>query len=107
VRFASEYSVEDLEIKLDDAIYEQAAQAWQQQPAPREAIESWVIAFCDRREVFKGNEIAKTRFRALLVAFLVTLWTNTDEKDRDLEVEKWLKLAAFTLRYRNIKLGGN
>jgi CRISPR-associated protein Cmr2 len=104
LNFASEYP----EIDLDAAIFEQSAQVWQQHPAPiQDAIEPWTIAFCDRRDVFKGNDATKVRFQEILSAFLDALWINTDSKDLDREVEKWLKLAAFTLRNRYIKLGDN
>ncbi|WP_278586387.1 hypothetical protein [Fischerella thermalis] len=93
--------------ELDSAIFEQAASLWSQHPAPNvEAILPWTKAFCDRRDQFQGDETAKKQFQQYLAEFLKTLWKTTSEIDKDSEVRNWLKLAAFTLRNRDIKLGG-
>jgi CRISPR-associated protein Cmr2 len=100
------------------ALFEQAAQVWEQHPAPVEAaIPAWTIAFCDRRDLFNENEIQQEAFCDQLTAFLRKLWQVTKEADwessdsskiqesqRDREIENWLKLAAFVLRKRYIKL---
>lgn len=91
---------------VDSAIFEQAATLWSQHPAPIEnAITPWTKAFCDRRDHFQGDENAKTQFQQHLATFLANLWQNTPDVNRDLEVQNWLKLAAFTIRNRQIKLG--
>ncbi|WP_337884665.1 type III-B CRISPR-associated protein Cas10/Cmr2 [Fischerella thermalis] len=91
----------------DSAIFEQAASVWSQHPAPiKEAIAPWTKAFCDRRDQFQEDEAAKKQFQQYLAEFLETLWKTTSEIDKDSEVQNWLKLAAFTLRNRDIKLGG-
>jgi CRISPR-associated protein Cmr2 len=88
--------------KLEPAIFEQAATVWEQHPVPiEEAIASWCVAFCDRREKLTDN---KERFRDVLTQLLQELWKTTQEKDRDREVKNWLKLAAFMLRKRDIKI---
>ena len=87
--------------KLEPAIFEQAATVWEQHPAPEGAISAWCVAFCDRREKLTDN---KEKFRELLTQFLTKLWITTKEKDRDREVQNWLKLAAFMLRKRDIKI---
>ncbi|WP_289793230.1 type III-B CRISPR-associated protein Cas10/Cmr2 [Chlorogloeopsis sp. ULAP01] len=92
---------------LDAAIFEQAASLWSQHPAPlKEAITPWTKAFCDRRDQFQGDEVAKNQFQQYLAEFLGALWETTSEIDRDSEIQNWLKLAAFILRNRDIKLGG-
>ncbi|MBU7584155.1 MAG: type III-B CRISPR-associated protein Cas10/Cmr2, partial [Nostoc sp. TH1S01] len=84
---------------LDAAIFEQAASLWGQHPAPiKEAIAPWTKAFCDRRDQFQGDEVAKNQFQQYLAEFLGVLWETTSEIDRDLEVQNWLKLTAFTVR---------
>lgn len=89
------------------ALFEQAAQVWEQHPAPMpEAIVPWVTAFCDRRDLFKDDPEAKQNFHEKLTSFLQDLWHRTSEEDRDCEIQTWLKLAAFVLRNRHIKLGG-
>jgi CRISPR-associated protein Cmr2 len=91
---------------LDAAIFEQAASLWTQHPAPiKEAIAPWTKAFCDRRDQFQGDEVAKTQFQRNLADFLEGLVLTTKEKDPDNEIQNWLKLAAFIKRNRDIKLG--
>ncbi|RUR83491.1 type III-B CRISPR-associated protein Cas10/Cmr2 [Chlorogloeopsis fritschii PCC 9212] len=95
--FSQEYK------RLDAAIFEQAASLWSQHPAPlKEAIAPWTKAFCDRRDQFLGDEVAKNQFQQNLAEFLGALWETTSEIDRDSEVQHWLKLTAFTLRNRDI-----
>ena len=65
---------------------------------------SWCVAFCDRRE--KLIDSNKEKFREALSVFLSQLWITTEAKERDREIQNWLKLAAFVLRKREIKLGG-
>ncbi|MFZ4641561.1 MAG: type III-B CRISPR-associated protein Cas10/Cmr2 [Nodosilinea sp.] len=98
-------SVQDLE----PALFEQAAQIWEQHPVPLEnAIQPWVNAFCDRRDFFKANDEGKQRFNQCLVKFLEQVWETTLEADheRDRQIQNWLKLAAFVLRKRDIQIGG-
>ncbi|MDS3861701.1 type III-B CRISPR-associated protein Cas10/Cmr2 [Thermosynechococcaceae cyanobacterium BACA0444] len=96
-----------LETDLEPALFEQAATVWQQHPAPFEAIEPWTIAFCERREKLNTPELKtlKTKFQDNLANFLISLCQTTSEKERDKEIQRWLKLAAFVLRHREIKLG--
>ena len=92
--------------QIDSAIFEQAAAIWNQHPAPiPKAIAPWTKAFCDRRDQFQGNDAAKNQFQQHLEKFLHALWSTTLDKDLTLEVQSWLKLAAFTIRHRDIKLG--
>lgn len=93
---------------VDSAIFEQAATVWSQHPTPtEEAISPWTKAFCERRDQFLGNEVAKIQFQEDLSKFLTSLWRNSPQADRDEEIQNWLKLAAFTIRTRQIKLGGD
>jgi CRISPR-associated protein Cmr2 len=92
---------------IENSIFEQAANLWNQHPAPvKDAITPWCIAFCERRDIFKGNgdAIIKQRFQACLSKFITQLWETTKESDVSTEVQNWLKIAAFTLRNRNINL---
>nr|WP_242072390.1 type III-B CRISPR-associated protein Cas10/Cmr2 [Microcoleus sp. FACHB-68] len=92
---------------LDAALFEQAATVWSQHPAPvLDAIAPWTQAFCNRRDVFKGDDIRKAKFREALENFLCELWKTTPEKDGEREIQNWLKLAALIIRKREIKLGG-
>jgi CRISPR-associated protein Cmr2 len=94
-------------LQTEAAIFEQASTLWSQHPAPViEAILPWTRAFCDRRDQFLGDELAKKDFQDALSEFLKTLWDMTEEKNRDSEIQNWLKLAAFVKRNREIKLGG-
>ncbi len=91
----------------NSAIFEQAASIWSQHPAPiSTAIQPWTKAFCSRREMFKGDEEARGQFQQQLANFLEDLWQTTLENNRDREIQNWLKLAAFVIRKRTIKLGG-
>lgn len=87
----------------EPALFEQAATVWEQHPAPEGAIDAWVNAFCDRREKLNEPTIKET-FQKALTSFLNELWKTTGEADRDREVQNWLKLAAFMLRKRDIKI---
>ncbi|MBD2016128.1 type III-B CRISPR-associated protein Cas10/Cmr2 [Microcoleus sp. FACHB-53] len=90
---------------VDAALFEQAAQIWSQHPAPQsDAIAPWTQAFCNRRDIFKGNEQAKKDFQQSLKQFLCALQAMTQEEDRDREIQNWLKLAAFVLRKREIDI---
>ncbi|WP_254565494.1 type III-B CRISPR-associated protein Cas10/Cmr2 [Oscillatoria sp. HE19RPO] len=93
--------------KLDCALFEQAAEVWSQHPVPcADAIFHWTTAFCSRREVFKGDDALKVKFQEALSEFLKNLYITTQSKDQETEVKNWLKLAAFVLRSRQIKVGG-
>jgi CRISPR-associated protein Cmr2 len=93
-------------LRLESAIFEQAANLWVQHPAPVEAaIAPWTKAFCSRREALKGD--GSSQFQADLAEFIRVLWQTTPADTLDREVQSWLKLAAFVLRSRDIKLGGS
>lgn len=93
---------------LESAIFEQAATVWIQHPAPMyKAIWPWTNAFCSRREAFKGDELMQKKFQELLTQFLQKLWQTTESgTECELQINNWLKLAAFLIRNRDIKLGG-
>jgi CRISPR-associated protein Cmr2 len=112
------------------ALFEQAAQVWEEHPAPENAIEPWTKAFCSRREILnQGNrelnksevlgangysplpssevengDDLKTNIQEKLANYLQSLMTWTQEKERDREIQNWLKLAAFVIRNREINL---
>lgn len=65
----------------------------------------WTQSFCSRREQFESPE-EQEDFKRNLTSFLKNLWQTTTEKDYMLQVNNWLKLAAFILRNRQIELGG-
>lgn len=89
-------------LNIEPAMFEQAATVWEQHPVPvNEAIDDWCVAFCDRREKLNDN---KEEFRHALAQFIKDLWITTKEDSRDREVQNWLKLAAFILRKRDIKI---
>ncbi|PLS67359.1 MAG: type III-B CRISPR-associated protein Cas10/Cmr2, partial [Cyanobacteria bacterium M5B4] len=95
----------DIDIANTDrpALFEQAAKVWDQHPVPvYEAIDAWCVAFCDRRE--KLNDDNKDKFRNALTQFIEALWIKTKKDKRDEEIKNWLKLAAFILRKRDIKI---
>ncbi|WP_448573156.1 type III-B CRISPR-associated protein Cas10/Cmr2 [Trichothermofontia sp.] len=104
------------QVDFDPALFEQAAEIWRQHPVPFldsssdpfAAIIPWTKAFCDRREVFKGEEKEKAKqdFQEALVEYLKAVCLTTQEDDRDRQIQTWLKLAAFVLRKRDIKIGG-
>ncbi len=88
---------------LESALFEQAATVWGQHPAPiYAAIEPWVKGFCLRREGIQKD--AAGAFAVGLKDFLERLWATTPAKDVDTATTAWLKMAAFVLRQRNIKL---
>ncbi len=92
---------------LEPALFEQAAELWNQHPVPSEsAIIPWVQAFCSRRDALAEGS-SREDFGKSLREFLKTMWNTTDESDRDREVQNWLKLAAFVLRKREIELRGD
>ena len=86
---------------LEPSIFEQAAQVWEQHPAPSvEAITPWAIAFCDRRDNLKQGD--RDTFQTHLQETLQQIYQTTVHPP-DKEIKNWLKLAAFVLRNRNIK----
>jgi CRISPR-associated protein Cmr2 len=97
-----------LELGQDAALFEQTAQVWAQHPIPDErAIEPWIRAFSDRREAL-ANEDDKQKFIAALSDWIRTMYETNDESNLDREVGNWLKLTAFVIRKREIKIfGGN
>ena len=89
----------------DSALYEQAAQLWQQHPAPvLEGIPAWVTLFTNRRDAFKGDAEAKQAFQSALEAFLKAIWIGSPSEQRDIQVQNWLKAAAFMRRNRTITI---
>ncbi|MBD2576992.1 hypothetical protein [Oscillatoria sp. FACHB-1406] len=94
-----------LELEVDSALFENAAQLWEQHPVPVEAaIEPWVKAFISRRETLQGDEQLKNNFSDTLTNFLTSLWQNSVPNRRDAEIKSWLKLAAFIIRSRKIEI---
>ncbi|MFB2967625.1 type III-B CRISPR-associated protein Cas10/Cmr2 [Aerosakkonema sp. BLCC-F183] len=90
---------------LDSAIFEQAAQLLTQHRIPvKEAIAPWTKAFCSRRDFFKSDENAKNKFQQKLTDFIDKLWNTTQTENLDSQMQSWLKIAAFTLRNRQIQL---
>ncbi|OKH33819.1 type III-B CRISPR-associated protein Cas10/Cmr2 [[Phormidium ambiguum] IAM M-71] len=88
---------------LEPAIFEQAAQIWQQHPAPEiSAIAPWTKAFCSRRDFLKEDKTLRDKFQNQLADFSETLWRTTAPEEFDREMQTWLKIAAFTLRNRQI-----
>ncbi|AFY77563.1 CRISPR-associated protein [Pleurocapsa sp. PCC 7327] len=90
--------------ELDSAIFEQAAEIWSAHPAPKVAIAQWTKAFCERRAIFsEESKSQKQLFIDYLSNFLTILVEHSlDNKQADTEIKNWLKLAAFTLRNRQI-----
>jgi CRISPR-associated protein Cmr2 len=98
-----EYAQQDNE--LDWSIFEQAAEIWLQHPAPQQAIEQWTQAFCKKRKVFEKNPESRDIFTIKLSDLLSKLFIyNLTDKQRDREIKNWLKLAAFTIRNRQIEI---
>ncbi|OLP17441.1 type III-B CRISPR-associated protein Cas10/Cmr2 [Leptolyngbya sp. 'hensonii'] len=101
--------------EIDPALLEQAAEVWTQHPVPiPEAIAAWTQAFCSRRDALSNKPILQEEFRSHLANLLSDLWLtaqfDADERkmaeNRDRQIQNWLKLAAFVLRNRDIKIGG-
>ncbi len=92
---------------LEDAIFEQAAIVWENHPAPTiEAIDPWSQAFVERRQIFEGDDEAKELFCGDLREFIDIMQQLNLPEEIDEQICNWLKLAAFTIRRREIKLGG-
>lgn len=97
----------DPEPEISSALFEQAAQLWEQHPPPiPAAIDPWTQVFVSRRETFSDEGEAEL-FRSKLQAFLEQIWETTPPKDRILATQQWLKLAAFITRTRLITVGEN
>jgi CRISPR-associated protein Cmr2 len=94
------------QLKLDPLLFEQAATAWEQHPAPSiAAIKPWCRAFCDRRAVFGDDTISRQKFEQGLGEFMTELIKYTQTSELNAEMKNWFKLAAFTIRRREITLG--
>ena len=91
----------------NSAIFEKAAQWWEQHPAPNsDAIEDWTRYFCQSLDVFKGNEKEQEEFAKILRKFLRKIYKSTEDRPQgnlDKEIQSWLKLTAFVLRDRIIE----
>lgn len=102
-----------LDLDLEPAIFERAAQVWAQHPVPSEtAIGAWTNAFSERRDLFADdraieNRDIKQEFITRTIDWLTQMWKTNSESTRDDEIGYWLRLAAFVLRKREIKLGGD
>jgi CRISPR-associated protein Cmr2 len=92
---------------LESSLFETAATLWTQHPAPCiNALSAWTTVFCERRDFFANDETKKEEFKAKFTDFMKELWETTPEENLTDEIQYWLKLAAFVLRNRDIKLGG-
>lgn len=93
------------------SLFEQAAQLWEQHPAPSlEAVPDWARLFCSRRDLFGGESEQRDRFQAKLIEFIQHFWQHSlpaQPAAWDLAIKNWFKLAAFVLRNRTVKLGRN
>jgi CRISPR-associated protein Cmr2 len=95
------------EIKLDALLFEQAAIVWEQHPVPNiAAIQPWCRSFCERRAVLGDDINSRQKFEQVLGEFMIELIKHTQSVELDREMNNWFKLAAFTLRRREIELGG-
>jgi CRISPR-associated protein Cmr2 len=102
-------TLQNLEVKERNslsALLEQAAQTWKDHPAPlnKDAIEAWTRAFCQRREILNNQVFLARDFPSKLQEYLIKIIAQTQPQDCDSEIQNWLKLAAFVLRNREIKL---
>ncbi len=110
-------TIQNLEVSQRNslpALFEQAAQTWQDHPAPptKDAIAAWTKAFCDRRESLKIDQSATSDIQEKLSNYVQLLIEQTQDKpcqqekakECDKQIQNWLKLAAFVLRNREIKL---
>jgi len=89
---------------LDAALFEQAAEIWDQHPPPiDEAITPWVEGFLSRRDAFAQNDESRDQFSQTLQSFLKALDKTTASELVNREVQAWLKLAAFLIRKRQIR----
>jgi CRISPR-associated protein Cmr2 len=94
-------------LKLNILLFEQAAMVWEQHPVLNiTAIKPWCRAFCERRAVFGDDLVSRQRFEQVLGDFMTALIKHTQSTELDAEMKNWFKLAAFTLRRREIELGG-
>jgi CRISPR-associated protein Cmr2 len=94
-------------LKLDVLWFEQALIMWEQHSVPNiAAIKPWCQALCDRRSVFGDDMDSRQKFERVLVEFMTELIKHTPVTELDAEMKNWFKLAAFNLRHREIKLGG-
>lgn len=107
-----------LDFGLDSAIFEQAGQLLEAHPIPiKEAIDDWTKAFCQRREKLKLDDEKANDFQQKLSYFFTAIWdTNildssqeqseikAMEKYRDQQLINWLKITAFVIRNRDIKI---
>lgn len=101
-------SFADQNSNLDAALFEQAAEIWDQHPPPiKEAITAWVKGFLSRCDAFAKDDESREQFSQLLQGFLQNLYITTTSKLVDREAQAWLKLAAFLIRKRQISLGGS
>ncbi|MGB3191156.1 MAG: type III-B CRISPR-associated protein Cas10/Cmr2 [Limnoraphis sp.] len=92
---------------LESSLFETAATLWTQHPAPNHnALSAWTTVFCERRDFFANDDHKKEEFKAKFTHFMKELWNTTPEENLTDEIQYWLKLAAFVLRNRDIKLGG-
>ncbi len=92
---------------LESSLFETAATLWTQHPAPHtNALSAWTTVFCERRDFFANDEAKKDEFKTKFTHFMIELWEKTPEENLTDEIQYWLKLAAFVLRNRDIKLGG-
>ncbi|MGL5510944.1 MAG: hypothetical protein ACRC2J_00465 [Microcoleaceae cyanobacterium] len=91
---------------IEPAIFEQAAITWEQHPAlVKESIAPWVNTLCERREKLINDQELLIKFKDALRTFLENWWDSPEAGPQlDQEVKNWLKLAAFVLRQRNIKI---
>ena len=88
------------------ALFEQAIAIWNQHPAPQsEAVDRWMQGFARRRKIFTVSDMP-INFPEELAMFLKAICQTAAAKEREEDIENWLKLAAFMLRERYIKLGG-
>ncbi len=92
---------------VEHPIFEQVSALWEQHPAPtRGAIAPWTQAFTQRRDAFEGDDAQRAAFQQRLQGFVETLWDATPLENFDRELKAWFKLAAFVLRNRTIRIGG-
>ncbi|HEY9704894.1 MAG TPA: type III-B CRISPR-associated protein Cas10/Cmr2, partial [Allocoleopsis sp.] len=90
---------------MEPGIFEICADLLNQHLIPKkEAIAPWVKYFCNQRSNLKDN---KEEFEQKLREFMENLWEKTLEKEFNCELKNWLKIGAFVLRNREIKISSS
>ncbi len=92
-----------ISLDLTSSIFEVTSEYLKNYPIPtKQAILPWIRAFSERRTNLEKTKLSE--FQVKLADFVESMWNKSPSENFTEETSNWLRLAAFVIRNREIKI---